>query len=225
MNFGEKVLEFYANLAAPKMPRGIAVMNPHVDPVVRVYVEAFCRKFYDDNNKRILVFGINPGRFGAGLTGITFTDPVALAKFCGIPNKLIQKRELSAEFIYQFIDHWGGVTKFYQEFFLTAVSPLGFVKNGINYNYYDDPQLLDRVTDFIVGSIHKQVNIAGRVDAAILLGSGKNKKVFEQLNKKHNFFKKVYTLDHPRFIMQYRRKQIPEYLQKYRDIFAQAVGK
>jgi len=69
-------------------------MNPYKALGIRNYVESFFRKYFSDNNKRVFVFGINPGRFGAGLTGITFTDPVALAEFCGIQNNLPQNREL-----------------------------------------------------------------------------------------------------------------------------------
>lgn len=32
-------------------------------------VNEFYKKFYNDENERILILGINPGRFGGGLTG------------------------------------------------------------------------------------------------------------------------------------------------------------
>jgi len=35
------------------------------------------------------------------------------------------------------------------------VSPLGFTKNGINLNYYDDKELLLAVAPFITDSIKK----------------------------------------------------------------------
>ena len=62
-----------------------------------------------------------------------------------------------------------------------------------------------------------------RTDVAILLGQGKNHKVVSDLNKKHRFFKSIYALEHPRFIMQYRRKYIPQYLDKYHQVFTQAL--
>src|SRR5687768_18158258 len=46
---------------------------------------------------------------------------------------------------------YGGCDKFYSDFFITAVSPLGFVKNGKNVNYYDDRELLYAVTPFKIG--------------------------------------------------------------------------
>ena len=61
--------------------------------------------------------GINPGRFGGGLTGISFTDPVALKKYCGIDNQLRNKEELSSKFVYEVINHFGGVNKFFSKVF------------------------------------------------------------------------------------------------------------
>ena len=121
------MLQFLDRLRAPRgLPRGIEVMNPYRDPRVRGYVERFFRTFYADTAPRTFVFGINPGRFGGGRTGIMFTDPVALEDCCGIPNDLDKRREISSEFIYDFIGDCGGVQGFYSRFFLTAVSPLGF---------------------------------------------------------------------------------------------------
>jgi hypothetical protein len=37
------------------------------------------------------------------------------------------------------------------------------------------------------------------------------------LNEEYKFFKKVIPLAHPRFIMQYRRKKIAEYVNDYRE--------
>lgn len=83
---------------------------------------------------RVPILGINPGRFGSGLTGVTFTDPVALADECGISNHLPRKRELSSIYIYEMIRHMGGPAEFYQQFFLSAVCPLGFTRKGVNLN-------------------------------------------------------------------------------------------
>ena len=89
---------------------------------------SFYTKYYSDNNKRILLLGINPGRFGGGVTGIPFTDPVRLEKVCGIKNDFQKKQELSSVFIYEMIEAYGGAEKFYKQFYISAVSPLGFVK-------------------------------------------------------------------------------------------------
>ncbi|OGG73047.1 hypothetical protein A3A38_01075 [Candidatus Kaiserbacteria bacterium RIFCSPLOWO2_01_FULL_53_17] len=37
------------------------------------------------------------------------------------------------------------------------------------------------------------------------------------------FFDTILALEHPRFVMQYRRKQLQEYVKKYIDTFARAL--
>ena len=223
--FGNRALGFYTKIGTIEgLPANIQVMNPYARPNVQRYMESFLRKYFSDNRKRVYVFGINPGRFGAGVTGVTFTDPVALERFCGIDNELEKRREVSSEFVYEFIQYWGGVEKFYQEFFLTAVSPLGFMRNGKNYNYYDDRRSLNVTKPFIVRSLKDQLACGARRETAILLGTGKNQRVFTELNQEHKFFKRVCAVEHPRFIMQYRRKRLREYLKKYKEIFSQALS-
>ena len=222
--FGDRALHFYTTLSAINgLPSNIQVMNPYATPEIRRYVELFLRKFFSDNRERVYVFGINPGRFGAGVTGVTFTDPVALEQFCGIPNELEKRREVSSEFVYAFIERWGGGEKFYRDFFLTAVSPLGFTRNGTNYNYYDDQRVFDILKPFIVRTLKDQLTLGARRDAAILFGTGKNQRVFAELNQEHGFFKRLYAVEHPRFIMQYRRKRLREYLAKYHEVFSEAL--
>jgi hypothetical protein len=214
------VFRFYTSLQAPRVPAGIQVMNPYAEKRVRNFVRAFLDKYFADNNRRVLVIGINPGRFGAGITGITFTDPVVLDDVCGIPNHLPRRRELSSIFIYQLIDRLGGARAFYERFFLTAMSPLGFTRAGKNLNYYDDRRLLDAVTAFITKSIDRHIAIGGRTDHAIILGRGENFRFMRRLNELHGFFEHIHALDHPRPIMQYRRKQIERYLGLYEEVFA-----
>lgn len=199
-------------------------MHPYRNPRVRGYVESFFRAFYSDTAPRIFVFGINPGRFGGGRTGIMFTDPVALEVCCGIPNNLEKRREMSSEFIYDFIGDCGGVKDFYSRFFLTAVSPLGFVREGLNFNYYDDPRLLSRLRPFIVRTIEQQLEFGARREAAIVLGTGANYRHFAVLNEEYQFFEKLVALDHPRFIMQYRRKRLAEYRRGYLEVFTTAAA-
>ena len=220
VTFADKTLQFFARLRAPRnLPQGIEVMNPYRDQRVRSYVTSFFGTFYSDTAPRTYVFGINPGRFGGGRTGVMFTDPVALEVCCGISNDLQKRREISSEFIYDFITECGGARDFYGRFFLTAVSPLGFVRKGLNFNYYDDPRLLVQLKPFIVRTIQQQLAFGARREAAIVLGAGANYRQLAVLNEEYQFFEKLVALDHPRFIMQYRRKRLREYRQKYRDVF------
>lgn len=198
-------------------------MNPYVNPVVRRHVRSFLDRFFADNDPRVLVLGINPGRFGAGITGVTFTDPLALADFCGVPNDLPRRRELSSVFIYDVIHALGGPEWFYRRFFLTAVCPLGFTRGGTNLNYYDVPALAKAVRPFIAGSIRAQIAMGGRADHAVVLGRGANAAFLQRLNEEHGFFRELHALDHPRFIMQYRRRRMAEYVDSHVRTFKALV--
>ena len=213
--FASRMFRFYTGLVSPRLPAGIRVMNPYGDPVARKYVRSFLNAFYADTAPRLLVFGINPGRFGAGVTGVTFTDPVALEDFCGIPNGLPRRRELSSEFVYQVVERMGGVRAFTRRCFLTAAAPLGFTRGGVNLNYYDVPALARSCTPFIVESVERQIAIGGRPDRAVVLGAGKNLEFLQRLNDVHGWFGRLDGLDHPRFIMQYRRKKVGDYVERY----------
>src|ERR1700722_9301116 len=73
------ILDFYKKLR-PRfaLPAGISIMNPYQEPATWTVVKQFYTKFYGDEAPRSYIFGINPGRHGAGVTGIPFTDPIRL---------------------------------------------------------------------------------------------------------------------------------------------------
>jgi hypothetical protein len=210
------ILDFYKKLSLKfALPEGVAVMNPFENKDSWQFTSLFYNKFYNDTAKRIFIFGINPGRFGGGITGIPFTDPVRLESACGISNSFQKKAELSSQFVYAVIDAYGGAEKFYRDFFITALSPLGYTKNGINLNYYDDKELLKASEGFIVKTIQIQLDTIGTSDTCFCLGEGTNYKIFRRLNEKHQFFKEIIPLPHPRWVMQYRRKKLGEYVDLY----------
>jgi hypothetical protein len=215
MMLAEKILSFLGKLQPPPLPPGIAVMNPYRDKVAWDLCNTFYRKFYSDAKPRTLVLGINPGRFGGGITGIPFTDPVKLSRYCGIPNSLPQRAELSADFIYQVIEQAGGPEKFYSKVYISAVCPLGFTRHGKNINYYDDKKLLETVKDFCVQALQQQLAFGLNHDKVYCLGEGKNFEFLVRLNAHHQFFREIIPLPHPRFIMQYKRKEIKKFIGKY----------
>lgn len=224
--FGERVLNFYNTLVLPRkllMP-GMEIIRPYANSEIRGYAKEFYDTFYSDAKNRIFVFGINPGRFGSGTTGVPFTDPVALQEYCGIPNLLGKKRELTSGFVYEVINKLGGVKAFYGSFFLTAVCPVGFVRNNRNYNYYNDSGFLCRIRPFLVETVKKQIDFGANRRLAIVLGAGTNLKVFQGINEEYGFFEKIYALEHPRFILQYRRKDLNQYLRKYKNIFSLVIS-
>ncbi len=218
--FASKVLSFYKQIRLrAELPRDVEVMNPYRDAQTFAVTRLFYEQFYNDNLEREIILGINPGRFGGGITGVPFTDPINLEKFCRIKNDFQKKPELSSTFIYMMIDTFGGPEQFYRRYFISALSPLGFVMNGKNLNYYDIKELHTAVEPFILKSIRKQLAFGINRKRCFCLGEGENFKYLQKLNARHNFFGEIIPLPHPRFIMQYRRKQLNAYIDRYvRDL-------
>src|SRR5687767_2812934 len=99
MTVADQILDFLFNLKFPlQLSKGVEVLDVHKDETVKQACIEFYKKFYDDNRERYLLIGINPGRFGGGVTGLPFTDPVRLENDCGIPNNWQKKQELSSVF-------------------------------------------------------------------------------------------------------------------------------
>ncbi len=164
-----------------------------------------------------MLLGINPGRFGAGVTGVNFTAPRQLTHACGIEHSFKQGSELSAEFVYKIIDVFGGVETFYKQFFIASVCPLGFTQNGKNLNYYDDKALLTKLRPFIVQSLNALLSFNVNPAYCICIGGEKNFRFLNLLNAEYNWFKTIRVVPHPRFIMQYKRKSIEKYVSVYLD--------
>jgi len=102
-NFADKIIAFNSKLKLDaSLPLGVGVMNPLADNGQAIEASSkFYRKHYSDNCKRIMTLGINPGRFGAGVTGVSFTDTKRLKEKCGIVIKGIESHEPSAAFVYK----------------------------------------------------------------------------------------------------------------------------
>src|SRR5687768_3362843 len=78
---------FYRQLSLTRaLPVAVEVLHPHRQSSVMELTSAFFNKFYNDQAPRKLIMGINPGRFGAGITGINFTAPRQLRENCGIEH-------------------------------------------------------------------------------------------------------------------------------------------
>jgi hypothetical protein len=217
MLWSENILDLFKHLEITTvLPAGVVVLNPYKEKGVFQLCEKFYQQYYNDNKSRKLIIGINPGRFGGGLTGIPFTDPVKLENICGIPNKLKKKSELSSDFIYQIIESMGGPSVFYSNFYFSSVSPLGFTMNGKNLNYYDVPKLQSSLLPFIKSCLGKQIKFGIDREVCFILGEGKNFAFMNKLNDEIEFFKKIVPLSHPRFILQYKRKKLNQYIQDYK---------
>ncbi len=213
--FAEKAVKYFTNLKSPShLPGKIEIINPYESEEVKVVVKKFFNKFFNDNNKRIFILGINPGRFGGGLTGISFTDPVALKEECGIENKLGRQKELSSKFIYRFIAGFGGINNFYSKYFISALYPLALLKGGKNHNYYDSTKLFNTIKPHIVNSLKEQIKFGADRKFAVCLGK-RNADYLKIINDENNFFDEIRVVEHPRYIMQYKLKKIHLFLAKY----------
>lgn len=218
-----KLAQHFEELAAslPSVPEGVLWLNPlQENPETKKVFDAFLKKFYADTRPRLLILGINPGRFGAGLTNVAFTDPANLLHKCGIDSSFEKREELSAQFVYMVVEELGGVHPFYSKYFVNSVVPFGFVKEGKNYNYYDDKTLLQAVKPFAIQHIRRLLELGMDRSKCICLGEGKNYKFLNALNEEFRFFDAIVPLSHPRYIMQYRRKKLNEYLEVFRQVLS-----
>lgn len=213
-----QILSFLFQLPfSVRLPRGIEVLNPYAHATVQQVCKQFYTMYYPDTGGRTLLLGINPGRYGGGITGIPFTDPVQLQRHCNIATPWKQQEELSARFVWEMIAAMGGPEWFYSRFYISAISPLGFVKAGKNLNYYDDALLLKRIEPFAVECLKRQLDFGLRTDVCYCIGEGDNLRFLNRLNQRYGFFGTIIPLPHPRFIMQYKLRQKADYIQLYKE--------
>lgn len=223
ISFAEKATAYYLNLSEPAaLPAGVSVLNPYRQPEVQRIVRTFFTTYFGDSQPRIFILGINPGRFGAGVTGISFTTPQALVTHCGIDNQLPPTPELSSRFIYQVVDAFGGPAAFYSRFFLTSLYPLALVKNGKNYNFYDDRELTATLWPYITDTVSRQSGFGCDRRTAVCLGR-KNERYLQRLNDEQGLFDRIVTLDHPRYILQYRSREAALYVERYIQTLADCM--
>jgi len=215
------VLSF--SLEKVTLPPGVAVLDPfhgeHASEVRRI-VTAFHRKYYNDESDRLLVLGINPGRLGAGSTGLSFTDTKRCESDLGIPVRGMHTHEPSSDFFHRMVRAAGGPETFYGRVYVQSLCPLGFTQKGkngtwVNLNYYDDAVLQKKITPLIVDWVNNLIATGMRTDLAACIGTGKNFTFFKKLNDRHRFFDRIIPLAHPRFVMQYKYKQLNSYVDSY----------
>ena len=213
----EKILTYCDNLSKIKIDSFdyYKIINPYNDcnkEQIKVITTKFYTRFYNDKKKRRLILGSNPARRASAVTGVPFEDAIHLQKETGIFIDNFYVNKSSSNFLYDVIDEYGGCEKFYNDFYMNFVFPLGISKinskgNEVNYNYYDVKQYEERFEEYI------QFNIDTSI--CYCIGSGKNYEHLVKLNRKYNLFKEIIPLEHPRFIMQYNSKNKDLYLKKY----------
>ena len=209
-----------------ELPPGISVLDPmrgeHGSEVKRI-VHAFHHRFYTDERPRRLLLGINPGRLGAGSTGLCFTDTKRCESDLGIQVNGIRTHEPSSDFFYRMIRSMGGAERFYSRHYVQAVCPLGFTRIGangrpVNLNYYDDLRLQAAVTPLIIEWLTALMETGMSREVVYCIGAGKNLSYLNELNTRIQFAERITPLEHPRYIMQYKARQLDAYIEKYRKL-------
>lgn len=220
-NFGEKVIDFNLNLKySGLLPDGFRVLNPYLDnPETLDVMQQFYHKYYNDSEIRKFIIGINPSRYGAGVTGVPFTDTKRLKDICGIEMKSAYTHEISSVFVYDMIEAFGGTELFYQNFYINSPFPLAIIRKTkenkwINANYYDDKTLFEMVKDFMIDSLKKHISLGIDISKVFVLGK-KNVDFIQKLNREAKLFDELKILEHPRYIQQYKSKEKQLYIDKY----------
>ena len=112
----------------------------------------------------------------------------------------------------------GGPQAFYSRYYINSVCPLGFVqqknKGWVNYNYYDDKALYAAVRPFIIESLQQQMALGLDRKRCICIGK-KNLEFLKRINDELALFEEIAEVPHPRFVVQYKRKEMPHYVAAY----------
>ena len=141
-----------------------------------------------------------------------------------LESKMSELTKEKSNFLYDVMEQYGGCEKFYKDFFMSFVCPLGLVNvnskgNEVNANYYESKKLENVLYDFIVDSLKKQIAMGIDTSICYCIESGENFKFLTKINEQNKFFDKIVALEHPRFIMQYNSKDRDKYLKKYINSF------
>ena len=78
-------------------------------------------------------------------------------------------------------------------------------------------KFLNQLVQKIVENIQQNIDLGLQTDEVFIMGK-KNADFFNKINKEFNFFDKISVLEHPRYIQQYKLKELDFYLEKYLQI-------
>jgi hypothetical protein len=217
--FADKAINFFSNIEDPIPGHSeIKSMSIFQNDSVRENIRLFYQKYYSDADKRTFVIGINPGRLGSGVTGIPFTDTHTLHTLLDISQKSTISKEPTSQFVSQLIKQYPNPADFYKKYFLTSLSPVGFTKNNKNFNFYDDMDFYRKIKPYLIESLRRQLSL-GALPKAIVWGKGKNYSLIKQINDEYNFFTEITPLEHPRYVIQYKRSELEDYILHQKSVF------
>lgn len=130
---------------------GITILNGFLQNIDQV--RSYYQEYYSTKSKRIVLCGINPGKNGAGKTGVPFIDFKSLTHL--LPGINQYDSENSAQFVWSIINQIG-TELFFEKVYLTNISWFGFIKDGKNFNYYNLPSHL---SDTFTESFLKEMDL------------------------------------------------------------------
>ncbi|WP_270995562.1 uracil-DNA glycosylase family protein [Listeria seeligeri] len=225
MTFANQILQFNEELAHKTfhLPGGFKVINPYKGnqkQQVKEIKTAFYQKYYNDTKPRRIILGSSPARKGSAVTGVPFEDAKHLQSETSIFIDEFYINKSSSGFLYDVINNYGGCEKFYADFYMNFVFPLGLARtnsrgNEVNCNYYENKKLQEILRPFIINTIRSQLDFGIDTSVCYCIGSGENYTFLSQLNDENHFFTKIIPLEHPRFITQYNSKNKDKYMEKY----------
>lgn len=227
--FADKVISFNEELSKsyPKLPDGYNIINPFngdQKELVKQVSNSFYQKYYTDTAPRRLILGSSPARRGTAVTGVPFEDAAHLQNITGIFIDKFYINKSSSGFLYDVMEEYGGCDRFYANFYMNFVCPLGIVRTNskgkeVNCNYYENKKLQESLYPFILDTIRTQIQLGIDTSVCYCIGSGENYTFLDKMNNEFNFFEKIIPLEHPRFIMQYNSNKKEIFLEKYIDAF------
>lgn len=211
----DEVINFYTSPPFSTVGTNhLQIHNPFSDQDRQKAITSFCKKYYDDDNRRIHLLGINPSKINNTSTGVNYTDGFALENFCEIDNKFSKTRELTSKFFYNVVENMGGSSEFYSRVFAWALMPLSITKGGSYVNYYDK-EVVEAIRDVIISNILWLGDRIPNNKRAVVLGIGENKKAFSKMDGYPFIYDHIEYLPHPRWIMQYKSNDLDKYIAMY----------
>ena len=172
----------------------------------------FHKKYVEPNSPKIVICGINPGRNGAGLTGIPFIDFASLSQMLPCIKK--NDWEQSANFFFSIIQEFG-IETFYRNFHVTNISWFGFsrIDKSKNVNYYEIPTEIQKYL------INKFVEEMAFINPDYIIPLAEHVSwELDSLKKQDKIKAKIGTrLNHPAWVMAHRRKDLNTWRKKYVD--------
>lgn len=171
------------NIGESLNKNGISILKGFVENVS--VVREFYKKVYNATNKhRIVLCGINPGRKGAGMTGVPFFDNIALSQI--LPSIKNNDSERSGQFIWSVISQLG-ISDFFENVYITNICWFGFTRYGRNYNYYNLEEELKK--EFFEGFIEEMEIVQPSVIFSL------SKKVSGDLKRLKDMYNKDWQID------------------------------